>query len=193
MDRLQALIAGWPMIRANLPTFFVIVLVLIGAIWGIFELRYRTIIANRDSIIANRDSEIALLNRRILASGDKSAEGSVPLTRCDFTLEGVGLWRMESGSINCLDIAPLLGAYEEGNAPNPRKVHEIKAGDRPNETAWYFTVIFEKPFRAGRITGSTVPSTPHELMLVRNNTDRFAIVRLKWVELPARIRIEFTP
>jgi hypothetical protein len=46
--------AGWPMIRANLPTFFVIVVLIIGAVWWLMNWRY-------GSIIANRDSEIALL------------------------------------------------------------------------------------------------------------------------------------
>jgi hypothetical protein len=51
---MQDLFAGWPMIRANLPTFFVIVVLIIGAVWWLMDWRY-------GGIITNRDSEISLL------------------------------------------------------------------------------------------------------------------------------------
>jgi hypothetical protein len=51
---MQDLFAGWPMIRANLPTFFVILVLILGAVWWLMDWRY-------GGIITNRDSEIALL------------------------------------------------------------------------------------------------------------------------------------
>jgi hypothetical protein len=57
---MQDLTAGWPMIRANLPTFIVLAALMFGAIWWLMEWRYGGIISGRDSIIANKDSEIIL-------------------------------------------------------------------------------------------------------------------------------------
>src|SRR5258708_36334735 len=62
---LQSLISGWPIIRANLPTFFVLAVLMFGAIfgvvWWLMNWRYGGVIAGRDGIITNKDSEIALL------------------------------------------------------------------------------------------------------------------------------------
>lgn len=58
---MQDLVSGWPMIRANPPTFFVILALMIGAIWLVMNYVYGERIANRDGIIGNRDSEIAML------------------------------------------------------------------------------------------------------------------------------------
>lgn len=58
---IQDLFAGWPMIRANLPTFFFIVVLIFGAIWWLMDWRYGGVIAQRDGVINNRDSEITLL------------------------------------------------------------------------------------------------------------------------------------
>jgi hypothetical protein len=61
---MQDLTAGWPMIRANLPTFFALAVLMFGAIlggvWWLMDWRYSSIISGRDAIIANKDSEIAL-------------------------------------------------------------------------------------------------------------------------------------
>src|SRR5579859_7548993 len=62
---MQDLTAGWPMIRANLPTFFVIAVLMfsaiLGTVWWLMDWRYGGIISGRDGIIANKDSEITLL------------------------------------------------------------------------------------------------------------------------------------
>jgi hypothetical protein len=58
---IRDLFAGWPMIRANLPTFLFVVVLIFGAIWWLMDWRYGGIITGRDGIIANKDSEIALL------------------------------------------------------------------------------------------------------------------------------------
>jgi hypothetical protein len=50
----QNLFAGWPMIKANLPLFAVILVLLSVAIWWVVNWRY-------DGIVANKDSEITLL------------------------------------------------------------------------------------------------------------------------------------
>lgn len=48
------LFAGWPMIRANLPSFVFIVILIFAAVWWLMDWRY-------GGIITNRDSEISLL------------------------------------------------------------------------------------------------------------------------------------
>jgi len=54
---MQNLIAGWPMIRANLPTFLVILLLMAGVLWLMFNWAY-------GSVISNQASEIKLLERQ---------------------------------------------------------------------------------------------------------------------------------
>lgn len=51
---LQDLISGWPMILANLPAFFTILLLMFGAVWWLMNWRY-------GGIISHKDSEISLL------------------------------------------------------------------------------------------------------------------------------------
>ena len=58
---MQDLTAGWPMIWANLPTFFILVALVTGVVWWLMDWRYGGILSNRDGVIANRDSEITLL------------------------------------------------------------------------------------------------------------------------------------
>jgi hypothetical protein len=54
---LQDLTTGWPMIRANLPTFIVIVVLIMGVVWAAMSWSYGT-------IIGNQASEIKLLERQ---------------------------------------------------------------------------------------------------------------------------------
>jgi hypothetical protein len=49
------------MIRANIPTFIIIAVLIFGAIWWLMDWRYGGIITSRDGIIANKDSEITLM------------------------------------------------------------------------------------------------------------------------------------
>jgi len=58
---LQDLTTGWPMIRANLPTFAVILLLMLAAVWWFVNYVHGGSVSSRDSTISNKDSEIALL------------------------------------------------------------------------------------------------------------------------------------
>jgi hypothetical protein len=58
---MQDLTTGWPMIRANLPTFAVILVLMVAVVWWFVNLVHGSSVSNRDSIINNKDSEIALL------------------------------------------------------------------------------------------------------------------------------------
>jgi hypothetical protein len=50
----QNLTQGWPMIKANLPTFIVLTALIVAVVWWLMDWRY-------GGIIANKDSEIVLL------------------------------------------------------------------------------------------------------------------------------------
>jgi hypothetical protein len=54
---LQDLTTGWPIIRANIPTFIVIVVLIVGAVWAAMSWSYGT-------VISNQASEIKLLERQ---------------------------------------------------------------------------------------------------------------------------------
>jgi hypothetical protein len=54
---LQDITNGWPMIRANIPTFIVIIALIIGAVWAAMAWSY-------GAIISNQASEIKLLERQ---------------------------------------------------------------------------------------------------------------------------------
>ena len=56
---LQELIAGWPMIMANIPTFVVIVALLAGVLWAAFKWAYGNVIASKDSQIELQDRQLA--------------------------------------------------------------------------------------------------------------------------------------
>jgi hypothetical protein len=60
------LIAGWPMIMANLPTFFVIVVLIIGVVWVALSWGY-------GRVIRHQAAEIKLLER------EKSEATAVPM------------------------------------------------------------------------------------------------------------------
>src|SRR3954470_18357154 len=51
---LQDLFNGWPMIWANLPAFFTILVLMFGAVWWLMDWRY-------GGVISHKDSEINLL------------------------------------------------------------------------------------------------------------------------------------
>jgi hypothetical protein len=59
------LIAGWPMIRANIPTFIVIVILIVGLVWTAMSWAY-------GSIIRRQAAEIKLLERQ------KSEAAAIP-------------------------------------------------------------------------------------------------------------------
>jgi hypothetical protein len=54
---MQDLTAGWPMIKANLPTFIVIVVLIAGVVWAALSWSY-------GSIIRHQGAEIKLLERQ---------------------------------------------------------------------------------------------------------------------------------
>jgi hypothetical protein len=56
---MQDLTAGWPMIRANLPTFFVILVLVIGAVWIVVNWSYNGLLASKNGQIELQDRQLA--------------------------------------------------------------------------------------------------------------------------------------
>lgn len=56
---MQDLTAGWPMIMANLPTFFVILTLMIGAVWVVFSFTYGAVLASKNGQIELQDRQLA--------------------------------------------------------------------------------------------------------------------------------------
>jgi hypothetical protein len=55
---MRDLFAGWPMIRANLPTFFVILVLIVGAIWIVVNWSYSALLASKNGQIELQDRQI---------------------------------------------------------------------------------------------------------------------------------------
>jgi hypothetical protein len=66
---MQDLIAGWPMIRANLPTFFVILFLMIGALWIAFNWSYGGVLASKNAQIELLDRQVAQLKQQVPGQG----------------------------------------------------------------------------------------------------------------------------
>src|SRR4029077_20750334 len=56
---MQDLTAGWPMIMANLPTFFVLLALIIGAVWVVINWSYSSILAGKNTQLETQDRQIA--------------------------------------------------------------------------------------------------------------------------------------
>jgi len=56
---MQDLTEGWPMIRANLPTFFVILVLIVGAVWVAFNWSYGAVLATKNGQIELQDRQLA--------------------------------------------------------------------------------------------------------------------------------------
>lgn len=55
---MKEIVAGWPMIRANIPTFIVILVLITGCVWAAMNWGY-------GSLISNKDAEIKILERKV--------------------------------------------------------------------------------------------------------------------------------
>lgn len=78
---MQALIAGWPMILANLPTFFLILALIIGAIWWIMSWRYRDLLASKDGQIELQDRQLADFREKFSGLSAEQVKAGVELIK----------------------------------------------------------------------------------------------------------------
>jgi hypothetical protein len=74
---MQDLIAGWPMIRANLPTFFIIVVLIIGAVWWIMSWRYGDLLASKNGQIELQDRQLADYREKLKGASPEQAKDKI--------------------------------------------------------------------------------------------------------------------
>jgi hypothetical protein len=56
---MQNLFEGWPMIQANLPTFFIILVLMIGVVWIVTQWNYSGVLASKNGQIELQDRQLA--------------------------------------------------------------------------------------------------------------------------------------
>jgi hypothetical protein len=74
---MQDLFAGWPMIRANIPTFFVIVVLIFGAVWGLMDWRYGAIVASKSGQIELQDRQLADYKQKLDGATPDQAKAKI--------------------------------------------------------------------------------------------------------------------
>lgn len=74
---MQDLTTGWPMIRANLPTFFVILVVLIGAIWVVMNWSYGAVIASKNGQIELQDRQLSDYKQKLDGATPDQAKAKI--------------------------------------------------------------------------------------------------------------------
>jgi hypothetical protein len=74
---MQDLTAGWPMIRANLPTFLVILVLITGAIWVVFNWSYGAILASKNSQIELQDRQLADYRQKLDGASPDQAKAKI--------------------------------------------------------------------------------------------------------------------
>jgi hypothetical protein len=74
---MQDLIAGWPMIRANLPTFFVILVLIICAVWWIMGWRYGDLLASKNGQIELQDRQLAAYKQKLDGATPEQAKSRI--------------------------------------------------------------------------------------------------------------------
>ncbi|MDB5608585.1 MAG: hypothetical protein JWP25_5485 [Bradyrhizobium sp.] len=74
---MQDLAAGWPMIRANLPAFFVILVLMIGVIWVVVNWSYTGVLANKNSQIELQDRQLADYREKLKGATPEEAKAKI--------------------------------------------------------------------------------------------------------------------
>lgn len=74
---MQDLTAGWPMIRANLPTFFVILVLMVGAIWVAFSWAYGGVLASKNGQIELQDRQLADYRDKLKGATPEEAKAKI--------------------------------------------------------------------------------------------------------------------
>jgi hypothetical protein len=74
---MQDLTEGWPMIRANLPTFFVILVLIIGAVWVAFNWSYGSVLASKNGQIELQDRQLADYRDKLKGATPEEAKAKI--------------------------------------------------------------------------------------------------------------------
>jgi hypothetical protein len=74
---MQDLTTGWPMIRANLPTFFVILVLIIGTVWWVMDWRYGGVLASKSGQIELQDRQLADYRDKLKGATPEEAKAKI--------------------------------------------------------------------------------------------------------------------
>ena len=74
---MQDLVAGWPIIRANLATFFVILVLITGVAWWLMGLRYSDLLATKDGQIQLQDRQLADYREKLKGATPDQAKSRI--------------------------------------------------------------------------------------------------------------------
>jgi hypothetical protein len=74
---MQDLFAGWPMIRANLPTFFVIIVLMVGAVWIVVNWSYSGVLASKNGQIELQDRQLADYKQKLDGATPEQARAKI--------------------------------------------------------------------------------------------------------------------
>jgi hypothetical protein len=74
---MQDLTTGWPMIRANLPTFFVIVVLVTGAVWVVIGWSYSGVLASKNGQLELQDRQLADYREKLKGATPEQAKEKV--------------------------------------------------------------------------------------------------------------------
>jgi hypothetical protein len=74
---MQDLTAGWPLIRANLPTFFVILVLIIGAVWIVVNWSYSGVLASKSGQIELQDRQLADYREKLKGATPEQAKETI--------------------------------------------------------------------------------------------------------------------
>jgi hypothetical protein len=170
------LIAGWPMIWANLPTFIVIVVLIAGVVWAALSWSY-------GAIIRLQAAEIKLLERQKAEASAASTPG--------------GLKERAELRIHIYDDNRLPERLSGDNIWRWYYMHEVlvmldQDGSKRSEilTAKLF-ICFDQPVSVGTLTiKSDKPLSRYE---VKEFNNRFAIIHFGEAPIESNIEINVRP
>lgn len=74
---MQDLTTGWPMIRANLPTFFVIVVLIILTVWTVVNWSYSGVISSKNGQIELQDRQLADYREKLKGATPDQAKDKI--------------------------------------------------------------------------------------------------------------------
>jgi len=74
---MQDLTAGWPMIRANLPTFFVILVLMVSVVWIVVNWSYSGELASKNGQIELKDRQLADYRDKLKGATPEEAKAKI--------------------------------------------------------------------------------------------------------------------
>jgi len=142
---MQDLTAGWPMIRANLATFFVILMLMLGAVWIVLNWSYGTIIASKNGQIELQDRQLADYKDKLHGATPDQAKAKIEALEQTVRMTVGSRWAVLSRD----EIATLAGKLKEIEKSRASIMYENALGKELAQN------IFEA-FKAAGWTGATI-------------------------------------